>query len=96
MQIYFICDIVQKEDGGQFNTKIDFQLKSYASERNQLDFIFIVNCQALSISQSLNLPLSLRDRDRADTIITLYHTTPHHTTTTRNFLSTLELTYTQV
>ena len=36
------------------------------------------NCQALSISQSLNLSLSLRDRDRADTIITLYHTTPHH------------------
>ena len=35
-------------------------------------------CQALSISQSLNLSLSLRDRDRADTIITLYHTTPHH------------------
>ena len=34
----------------------------------------IVNCQALSISQSLNLSLSLRDRDRADTIITL----PHH------------------
>ena len=36
-------------------------------------------CQALSIYQSLNLTLSLRDRDRADTIITLYHTTtPHH------------------
>ena len=49
-------------------------------------------CQALSICLSLNLSLSLRDRDRADTIITLYH----HTTTTRNFLSTLELTYTQV
>ena len=32
------------------------------------------NCQALSISQSLNLSLSLRNRDRADTIITL----PHH------------------
>ena len=32
-------------------------------------------CQALSIYQSLNLTLSLRDRDRADTIITLYH---HH------------------
>ena len=45
----------------------------------------------LPISQSLNISLSLRDRDRADTIITLYH----HTTT-RNFLSTLELTYTQV
>ena len=28
-------------------------------------------CQALSISQSLYLYLSLRDRDRADTIITL-------------------------
>ena len=27
------------------------------------------NCQALSISQSLNFSLSLRDRDRADTII---------------------------
>ena len=50
-------------------------------------------CQALSIYQSLNLTLSLRDRDRADTIITLYH---HHHTTTTNFLSTLELTYTQV
>ena len=36
----------------------------------------IGNCQGLSISQSLNLSLSLRDR--ADTIITLYHTTPHH------------------
>ena len=45
-------------------------------------------CQALSIYQSLNLTLSLRDRDRADTIITLYH----HT---ENFLRTLELTYTQ-
>ena len=44
----------------------------------------------VKLSQSLNLSLSLRDRDRADTIITLYH----HTTT--NFLSTLELTYTQV
>ena len=32
-------------------------------------------CQALSISQSLNLSLSLRDRDKADTIITFHHTT---------------------
>ena len=40
------------------------------------------NCQALSISQSLNLSLSLRDRDRADTIITF------HPPTTENFLST--------
>ena len=35
----------------------------------------------VKLSQSLNLSLSLRDRDRADTIITLYHTTPpilHH------------------
>ena len=39
-------------------------------------------CQALAISQYLNLSLSLRDRDRADTMITL----PHHTTT-ENFLS---------
>ena len=31
-------------------------------------------CQAFSISQSLNLSLSMRARDRADTIITLYHT----------------------
>ena len=38
--------------------------------------VLCVCCQALSTSQSLNLPLSLRDRDRADTIITLYHTTP--------------------
>ena len=30
------------------------------------------NCQDLSISQSLYLSLSLRDRGRADTIITLY------------------------
>ena len=44
-----------------------------------------------TICQSLNLSLPLRDRDRADTIITLYHTT-----TTTNFLRTLELTYTQV
>ena len=35
---------------------------------------FVADCQALSISQSLNLSLSLRDRDRADTIITLYFT----------------------
>ena len=35
-------------------------------------------CQALSIYQSLNLTLSLRDRDRADTIIT-FHTTPPKT-----------------
>ena len=34
-----------------------------------------LNCQVLSISKSLNLSLSLRDRDRADTIIT-FHTTP--------------------
>ena len=33
------------------------------------------SCQALSISQSLNLSLSLRYRDRADTIITFHH---HH------------------
>ena len=56
-------------------------------------------CQALSISLflslylSLNLSLYLRDRDRAGTVITL----PHHTTTPpKNFLRTLELTYTQV
>ena len=46
---------------------------------SQLDF-----CQALSISQSLNLSLSLRDIDRADTIITFHPPT----TTTENFLST--------
>ena len=33
----------------------------------------------VSISQSLNQPLCLRYRDRADTIITLYHTTPPST-----------------
>ena len=33
----------------------------------------------VKLSQSLNLSLSLRDRDRADTIITLYHTTPPKT-----------------
>ena len=54
-------------------------------------------CQALpislylSISNKLNISLSLRDRDTADTTITL----PHHQTT-KNFLSTWELTYTQV
>ena len=58
MQIYFICDIVQKEDGGQFNTKIDFQLKSYASERNQLDFIFIVNFELLDIKMTFPLGLN--------------------------------------
>ena len=42
---------------------------------------------SLSIFQSLNLSLSLRDRDRADTIITL----PHHPPSTENFLSTLEV-----
>ena len=42
-------------------------------------------CQALSISQSLNLSLFLRDRDRADTIITFH---PPTTPTTENFLST--------
>ena len=30
----------------------------------------VTNCQALSIFQSLNLSLFLRDRDRADTKIT--------------------------
>ena len=30
------------------------------------------NCQALSISQSLNQSFSLRDRDRADTIIHIF------------------------
>ena len=47
------------------------------SEIQMIKMIFF--CQALSISQSLNLSLSLRDRDRADTIITLYHTTPPET-----------------
>ena len=41
---------------------------------------------ALSISHFLNLFLSLRDRDRADTIITFHH---HHPPTT-NFLRTLK------
>ena len=51
-----------------------------AFEINRIKCIIQVNnCQALSISQSLNLSLSLRDRDRADTIITLYHTTPPET-----------------
>ena len=49
------------------------------------------NCQALSISQSLNLSLSLRDSDRADTIITL----PHHPPTA-NFFKYLKVTDTQV
>ena len=44
----------------------------------------------VKLSQSLNLSLSLRDRDRADTIIT-FHPPP-----TENFLSALEVTYTQV
>ena len=30
------------------------------------------------LSLSLNLPLSLRDRDRADTIITFHPPPPHH------------------
>ena len=46
--------------------------------------MFKISCQALSLSLLLLW-------ERADTIITLYHTT-----TTTNFLSTLELTYTQV
>ena len=44
-----------------------------------ISFLYLIYCQALSISQSLNLSLFLRDRDRADTIITLYHTTPPET-----------------
>ena len=56
------------------------------------------NCQALFISlslslsylQSLNLS-SLRDSDRADTIVSF-----HPPTNTTNFLRTLELAYTQV
>ena len=39
----------------------------------------------------VKLSLSLRDRDRAETIITF-----HHNTTTSSFLMTLEFTYTQV
>ena len=39
-------------------------------------YLFINYCQALSISKSLHLSLSLRDRDRADTTNTLHHTTP--------------------
>ena len=38
------------------------------------------NCQALFISQSLNLSLSLRDRDRADTIITFHPPKEEYTT----------------
>ena len=48
--------------------------------------IDIDNCQALSIY--LNLSLSLRDRDRADTIITFHH----H----RKLFKHLEVTYSQV
>ena len=50
-------------------------------------YTFICNCQALSISlcQSIYLSFSqslcLRDRDRADTIITFNHTTPPETLT---------------
>ena len=48
---------------------------------------------ALPISISLNFFLSLRDRDLADTIITFHH---QPLATTRIFLRTLELTFTQV
>ena len=51
----------------------------------------VQNCQALSFSQSLYLSLSLRDRDRADTIITFHH--HHHH---RKLFKHLEVTYSQV
>ena len=46
------------------------------------------------LSLSLNLPLSMRDRDRADTIIqrSYFHFPPHHS----KLFKHLELTYTQV
>ena len=53
-------------------------------------------CQALSISQSRNLSLSLRDRDRADTIITLPHHTIHPPTLHRKLFKHLEVTFSQV
>ena len=72
-------------DGGSFddlniNSTIKWWLLNTFVSMIRLDIsnAFIPCCQALSIYQSLNLSLSLRDRDRADTIITLYHTTPHH------------------
>ena len=48
--------------------------ESKGMQVSYFSFIYVQNCQALSISQSLNPSLSLRDRDRADTIITLPHT----------------------
>ena len=40
----------------------------------KVNFHLINYCQALSISIYLNLSLSLRDRDKADTIISFHHT----------------------
>ena len=57
-----------------------------------IDYFCVAYCQALSISQSLNLSLSLRDR--ADTIITLYHHHHHHHH--RKLFKHLEVTYSQV
>ena len=94
--------IVDKEEIKLLLSEIKRQLLNQNSDHNNSNITNLVtsqqvmelkefkSCQALSISQSLNLSLSLRDRDRADTIIT-FHPPP-----TENFLSALEVTYTQV
>ena len=74
---------------GKSGLKLMQTIKSSGAESKGMQvsyfsFIYVQNCQALSISQSLNPSLSLRDRDRADTIITFHHPP----TTTKNFLST--------
>ena len=56
------------------------------------DFLFFKWYLLLSsLYLTLSISLYLRDRDRADTVITFHHPPP-----TRNFLRTLELTCTQV
>ena len=46
--------------------------------------VILINWQALSLSTLFSLSLSLRERERADTLITFHTTTP-----TENFLSDL-------
>ena len=59
--------IVKFSDLPNLQNRMD--LLTFSIHRKENEFIY----------QSLNLSLSLRDRDRVDTIITLYHTTPPET-----------------
>ena len=90
-RLYLKCKLIWKEI-----LFIDLRSRTYLYLSKIFEIIeFYINidcCQALSISQSINLSLSLRDR--ADTIITFHPSTHHHHH--RKLIKHLEVTYSQV